>query len=75
MTPQEKKSRRTCFKFGGRGHYSNDPQCIQSAKTMTDAIKARYRESGEDELAASKVLFEIAVFLDEQSREDTMRSE
>jgi hypothetical protein len=42
---------------------------------MTDAIKARYRESGEDELAASKVLFEIAVFLDEQSREDTMRSE
>jgi hypothetical protein len=36
---------------------------------MTDSIKARYRESGNDSMATSTILFEIAVSIDEEDRE------
>jgi hypothetical protein len=36
---------------------------------MTESIKARYRESGNDSMAASTILFEIAVSIDEEYRE------
>jgi hypothetical protein len=42
---------------------------------MTDAIKARYRESGNNPVAASTILFEIAVSLDEKSRETRFENE
>jgi hypothetical protein len=42
---------------------------------MTDAIKARYRESGSNPVAASTILFEIAVSLDEKSRENRFENE
>jgi hypothetical protein len=69
LTPDEKKLRRTCFKCGQKGHYSGDPTCTRSENSMTDSIKARYRESGNDSMAASTILFEIAVSIDEEDRE------
>jgi hypothetical protein len=42
---------------------------------MTDAIKARYHSSGGDQHAASTILFEIAVSLDEQERETASESQ
>jgi hypothetical protein len=41
---------------------------------MTDAIKARYRSSGGDQTAASTILFEVAVSMDEQARDACMES-
>jgi hypothetical protein len=35
---------------------------------MTDAIKARYHSSGGDQIAASAIIFEIAVSGDEKAR-------
>jgi hypothetical protein len=69
LTPDEKKLRRTCFKCGQKGHYSGDPTCTRSENSMTDSIKARYRESANDSMAASTILFEIAVSIDEEDRE------
>jgi hypothetical protein len=69
LTPNEKKLRRTCFKCGQKGHYSGDPICPRSETSMTDAIKARYRESGNDPITTSTILFEIAVSIDEEDRE------
>jgi Zinc knuckle len=57
LTPDEKKLRRTCFKCGQKGHYSVDLTCTRSENSMTDSIKARYRESGNDSMAASTILF------------------
>ena len=58
-----------------RGHYIGDAECKQDAKTsMTDAIKACYRSSGGDQSAASTILFEIAVSIDELTRESTIAS-
>jgi hypothetical protein len=69
LSPDEKKSRRTCFKCGERGHYIGDAACGKAATSMTDAIKARYHSAGGDQTAASTILFEIAVSVDEQARE------
>jgi hypothetical protein len=75
LTPDEKKLRRTCYKCGQKGHYSGDPSCSRYETSMTDAIKARYRESGNNPVAASTILFEIAVSLDEKSRETRFENE
>jgi hypothetical protein len=69
LTPEEKKMRRTCYKCGQKGHYSGDAICTRSDNSMTDSIKARYRESGSDSAAASMILFEIAISIDEEERE------
>jgi hypothetical protein len=41
---------------------------------MTDTIKARYRESGNDPTTASTILFEIAVSIDEEDCEGRAES-
>jgi hypothetical protein len=66
LSVEEKKSRRTCFKCGERGYYVGVAACRESETTMTDAIKARYRSSGGDQAAASTILFEVAVSMDER---------
>jgi hypothetical protein len=68
LRSEEKKSRRTCFKCGERGHYIGDVECSQTATSMTDAIKARNHSSGGDQSAATTILFEIAVSIDERAR-------
>jgi hypothetical protein len=74
LSVEEKKYRRNCFKCGERGHYVGDVACRESETTMTNAIKARYRSSGGDRAASSTMLFEIAVSVDYQAREEHMES-
>jgi hypothetical protein len=73
--PDEKKSRRTCLKCGECGHYIGDQEYRQGATSMTDAIKARYHSSGGDQSAASTILSEIAISLEEQARETSSESQ
>jgi hypothetical protein len=56
------------LKWGERGHFLGDAVCGQAITSMTDAIKARYHSSGGDQIAASTIIFEIAVSGDEQAR-------
>jgi hypothetical protein len=74
LTPDEKKMRRTCFKCGQKGHYRGDAICTRSDNSMTDSIKARYRDSGSNSAAASMILFEIAISIDEEERETRAES-
>jgi hypothetical protein len=67
--PRREKASPHLFQCGQKGLYSGDPTCTGSQNSMTDSIKARYRESGSDSMAASAILFEIAVSIDEEDRE------
>jgi hypothetical protein len=57
-----------------KGHYRGDAICTRSDNSMTDSIKARYRDSGSNSAAASMILFEIEISIDEEERETRAES-